>query len=62
MSAGAGRQGGENKNNNNNNNINNEVSAPGRNWYRTEDLVMGGLQIRTSKEARMARIMESDIR
>ena len=39
-----------------------EVSAPGRNWYRTEDLVMGGLQIRPSKEARMARIMESDIR
>lgn len=39
-----------------------EVSAPGRNWYRTEDLVMGGLQIRPSKEARIARIMESDIR
>ena len=39
-----------------------EVSAPGRNWYRTEDLVMGGLQIRPSKEARMTRIMESDIR
>ena len=39
-----------------------EVSAPGRNWYRTEDLVMGGLQIRPSKEARVARIMESEIR
>ena len=64
MSAGAGRQGGKNNNNNNNININinNEVSAPGRNWYRTEDLVMGGLQIRPSKEARMTRIMESDIR
>ena len=39
-----------------------EVSAPGRNWYRTEDLVMGGLHIRPSKEARAARIMESEIR
>ena len=39
-----------------------EVSAPGRNWYRTEDLVMGGLEIRPSKEARAARIMESEIR
>ena len=33
-----------------------EVSAPGRNWYRTEDLVMTGLVIRPSKEARLARI------
>ena len=39
-----------------------EVSAPGRNWYRTEDLVMTGLVIRPSKEARLARIMESDMR
>ena len=39
-----------------------EVSAPGRNWYRTEELVMGGLHIRPSKEARATRIMESEIR
>ena len=39
-----------------------EVSAPGRNWYRTEDMVMGGLHIRPSKEARAARVMESEIR
>ena len=39
-----------------------EVSAPGRNWYRTEDLVMAGLVIRPSKQAKMARIMESDMR
>ena len=39
-----------------------EVSAPGRNWYRTEDLVMAGLVIRPSKQARLARIMESDMR
>ena len=39
-----------------------EVSAPGRNWYRTEDMVMAGLQIRPSPEARRARVMESDMR
>ena len=31
-----------------------EVSAPGRNWYRTEDMVMAGLEIKPSKQARAA--------
>ena len=39
-----------------------EVSAPGRNWYRTEDMVMAGLEIKPSKQARAARVMGSDMR
>ena len=39
-----------------------EVSAPGMNWYLTEDLVMRGLQIQPSQAARAQRIKSGDIR
>ena len=39
-----------------------EVSAPGMNWYLTEDLVMRGLEIKPSNEAKVARIKSGDIR
>jgi len=39
-----------------------EVSAPGMNWYLTEDLVMRGLEIKPSNEAKVARIKAGDIR
>ena len=39
-----------------------EVSAPGMNWYITEDLVMRGLEIKPSNEAKVARIKSGDIR
>ena len=39
-----------------------EVSAPGMNWYLTEDLVMRGLQIQPSQQARAQRIKSGDIR
>ena len=39
-----------------------EVSAPGMNWYLTEDLVMRGLHIQPSQSARAQRIKSGDIR
>ena len=39
-----------------------EVSAPGMNWYLTEDLVMRGLQIKPSQAARAQRIKSGDIK
>ena len=39
-----------------------EVSAPGMNWYLTEDLVMRGLHIQPSQAARAQRIKSGDIR
>ena len=38
-----------------------EVSAPGMNWYLTEDLVMRGLEVKPSSEAKVARIKSGDI-
>ena len=38
-----------------------EVSAPGMNWYLTEDLKMKGLVVKPSDEARVARIRSGDI-
>ena len=39
-----------------------EVSHPGQNWYRTEARVMRGLVIRPSVEARLASMLQGDIR
>jgi len=39
-----------------------EVSAPGRNWYLTEDLVMRGLIVKPSQEAKASRIKSGDIK
>ena len=33
-----------------------EVSAPGMNWYFTEDMVMKGLEIKPSNESKVNRI------
>ena len=38
-----------------------EVSAPGMNWYLTDDLKMKGLEVKVSDEARVARIRSGDI-
>ena len=40
----------------------NEVSAPGMNWYMTEDLVQDGLEIKPSAKARAQRIKAGDTR
>ena len=40
----------------------NEVSAPGMNWYMTEDLVQDGLEIKPSDKARAQRIKAGAIR
>eukprot|EP00091_Calanus_sinicus_P019510 TRINITY_DN4927_c0_g1_i1.p1 TRINITY_DN4927_c0_g1~~TRINITY_DN4927_c0_g1_i1.p1 ORF type:complete len:144 (-),score=35.56 TRINITY_DN4927_c0_g1_i1:55-486(-) len=39
-----------------------EVSAPGMNWYMTEDLVQDGLEIKPSDKARAQRIKAGAIR
>jgi len=39
-----------------------EVSAPGMNWYMTEDLVQDGLEIKPSEKSRAQRIKAGDIR
>jgi len=39
-----------------------EVSAPGMNWYMTEDLVQDGLEIKPSERSRAQRIKAGDIR
>ena len=39
-----------------------EVSAPGMNWYMTEDLVQDGLEIKPSEKSRAGRIKAGDIR
>ena len=38
-----------------------EVSAPGTNWYLTEDLIMRGLEVRAPEDIRVSRIMSGDI-
>lgn len=39
-----------------------EVSAPGMNWYLTEDMVQEGLEIKPSHEAQSQRIFAGDMR
>ena len=38
-----------------------EVSAPGTNWYLTEDLIMRGLEVKAPEGVRVSRIMSGDI-
>ena len=38
-----------------------EVSAPGTNWYLTEDLIMRGLEVKAPEDIRVSRIMSGDI-
>ena len=39
-----------------------EVSAPGMNWYLTEDMVMKGLEIKPSNESKVSRIKAGNIK
>merc|ERR1711971_929472 len=38
-----------------------EVSAPGMNWYLTDDLKMRGLEVKPAEEAKVSRIRSGDI-